>query len=224
MSSTRSHVALFFWALALLPLSSAAQLPGTRVPGGCDVPATAKPKEVGCYLTATETLHTLPTGDVFWHLYEYPTRAAAAAAKPRSFGTVAESLGKVWLYVIAAKEWQPASGKRVAVIGPLRVKPAAQYTARYMEAVFPPGMQTAAHTHSGPEAWYVLSGAQCLQTPDGETIARAGEGAVVPMGPPMVLTGLGTELRRSVVLVLHDTSEPWMTITTDWKPAKPCVL
>ena len=132
----------------------------------------------------------LQLGEVFWHLYEYPTRAAAEAAKPRSFGTVAESLGKVWLYVIAGKEWRPAAGQRVAVIGPLRVKPAAQYTARYMEAVFPPGMQTAVHTHSGPEAWYILSG----------------------------------ELRRSVVLVLHDIREPCMTVTTDWKPAKPCVL
>ena len=224
MTATPSRFTMLFWAIAILPLSSVAQLPGTRVQGGCDVPAAAKTKEVGCYLTATETLDMLPAGDVFWHLYEYPTAAAAEAAKPPSFGTVAESLGKHWLYVIAGKEWHPAAGKRVAVIGPLRVKAAAQYTARYMEAVFPPGMQTSVHTHSGPEAWYILSGAQCLQTPDSETIARAGQGAVVPMGPPMVLTGVGTEMRRSVVLVLHDTREPWMTLATDWKPAKPCVL
>ena len=60
-------------------------------------------------------------------------------------------------------------------------------------------------------------------TPDGEAITRAGQAAVVPMGPPMVLTGMGTQMRRSVVLVLHDTRAPWMTITTDWKPAKACV-
>ena len=224
MTFASSRFALFLWAVAILPVSSVAQLPGTRVPGGCDVPAAARTKETGCYLTATETLEKLPAGELFWHLYEYPTLAAAQAAKPSSFGTVAESLGKVWLYVIAGKEWRPTAGQRVAVIGPLKVKPAAQYTARYMQAVFPPGMQTAVHTHSGPEAWYLLSGAQCLQTPDSETITRAGQGAVVPMGPPMVLTGMGTELRRSVVLVLHDTREPWMTVTTDWRPAKPCVL
>jgi quercetin dioxygenase-like cupin family protein len=224
MTAAPFRFTLVFWAIALVPMGSLAQLPGTRVPGGCDVPASAKTKEVGCYLTATETLEKLPPAAVFWHLYEYPTRAAAEAAKPRSFGTVAESLGRVWLYVIAAKDWRPASGQRVAVIGPLRVSPAAQYTARYMEAVFPPGMQTSVHTHSGPEAWYLLNGAQCLQTPDSESITRAGQGAVVPMGPPMVLTGMGTEMRRSVVLVLHDTGEPWMTLTTDWKPSKPCAL
>jgi hypothetical protein len=44
------------------------------------------------------------------------------------------------------------------------------------------------------------------------------------MGPPMVLTGMGTETRRSVVLALYDTSQPWMTIASDWKPAAPCAL
>ena len=184
----------------------------------------ARSSEVGCYLTATETLSNLPADDLFWHLYEYPTRAAADAAKPQSFGTVAESLGKIWLYVIAPENWRPSSGQLVATIGPLRVKPGAVYTARYMEAVFPPGMQTSVHTHSGPEAWFILSGVQCLQTPEAESITRAGQGAVVPMGPPMVLTGMGTEMRRSVVLVLHDMSQPWMTIATDWKPSAPCSL
>jgi quercetin dioxygenase-like cupin family protein len=221
-----AKLAILFFPLltSLFPPSSLAQLPGTRVPGGCDVPISARTGETGCYLTATEVLSSLPSGDLFWHLYEYPSRAAADLAKPPSFGTVAESFGKVWLYVIAPSDWGPSSGQRVAVIGPLRVRPAEQYTARYMEAVFPPGMQTAVHTHSGPEAWYILSGVQCLQTPEGQSITRAGEGAVVPMGPPMVLTGMGTEMRRSVVLVLHDTSHPWMTITTNWKPAGPCSL
>lgn len=131
--------------IGMYPSIGTAQLPGSRVPGGCDVPVAARTSEVGCYLTATETLSNLPSDGLFWHLYEYRTRAAAESAKPQSFGTVAESLG-------------------------------------------------------------------------------AGQGAVVPMGPPMVLTGMGTEMRRSVVLVLHDTSQPWMTITTDWKPDAPCSL
>jgi len=43
-----------------------------------------------------------------------------------------------------------------------------------MEAVFTLGMRAAIHRHSGPEAWYLLSGTQCLKTPDGITVARAG--------------------------------------------------
>lgn len=221
-----AKVAVFSLSLVITLLTSTAlaQVAGSRVPGGCDVPVSARTSEVGCYLTATEVLSALPAGDLFWHLYEFPSRAAADSAKPPSFGTVTESLGRIWLYVIAPAEWSPTRGKRIAVIGPLRVSSAERYTARYMEAVFPPGMQTSVHTHSGPEAWYILSGVQCLQTPEGQSITRADEGAVVPIGPPMVLTGMGTEMRRSVILVLHDTSQPWMTIAASWKPAAPCSL
>ncbi len=85
-----------------------------------------------------------------------------------------------------------------------------------------PGTHTSVHTHSGPEAWYVLDGVQCLETPDGITVVRAGEGSLVPEGPPMMLSSVGTETRRSVLLVLHDSSKPWTMSEMQWKP-KGCV-
>lgn len=201
-----------------------AQLPGTRVPGGCDVPVSERTSEFGCYLTATQAIEALPDEAIFWHVYAYPTRAAADAVQRGSASTVVESLGRVWLFTIAAKPWQPATGERVAVIGPLPVSRARRYTARYMEAVFPPAqsMRTSVHRHSGPEAWFVLTGAQCLRTPESTMIMRAGEGGFVPAGPPMLLTSVGPETRRALVLVLHDPSEPWMTIASDWTPTKEC--
>jgi quercetin dioxygenase-like cupin family protein len=108
------------------------------------------------------------------------------------------------------------------VIGPLPVAPGRSYTARYMEALFTPGMHTAVHTHSGPEAWYLVSGVQCLETAAGVTLAHAGDSAVVEEGPPMVLSSAGNETRRSVLLVLHDTSRPWATFTHDWQPKGLC--
>jgi quercetin dioxygenase-like cupin family protein len=158
---------------------------------------------------------------MFWHLYQYPSLAQAEAARAER-GVVVESLGRVWVYTIADAEWKPASGERVAVVGPLPVTSGKQYTARYMEAVFGPGMQTASHTHSGPEAWYVIAGAQCLETPSGVIVAKAGEGAVVPEGPPMVLRGVGNDVRRSAVLVLHDPAQPWMTMEGGWTPPGRC--
>jgi quercetin dioxygenase-like cupin family protein len=190
--------------------------------GLCDTPASERTSEVGCYLTTTEALGVLPQSRYFWHLYVYPTRAAAESAKgPR--GTVVESFGKMWLYTIAASEWRPPTGERIAVIGPLEIDAGKPYTARYMEAVFSPGMHSTIHRHSGPEAWYVLAGAQCLETPDGIIIARAGEGAVVQQGPSMRLSSVGTETRRSVLLVLHDVSQPWVDRASgDWKPKGLC--
>jgi hypothetical protein len=161
---------------------------------------------------------------MFWHIYPYPTRAAAEAAKPAPAGTVVESLGKVWLFVIANAQWRPSAGDRVARIGPLPVTRGTHYTARFMEAVFPPAqsLQTSVHRHSGPEAWFLLTGAQCLRTPENTMVIRAGQGGFVPSGPPMMLTGVGTEVRRALVLVLHDSSQPWMTIASDWTPTSAC--
>jgi hypothetical protein len=55
--------------------------------------------------------------------------AAEAASGPSA--TVAEGLGKVWLYAIAPQDWRPSGGERVTVLGPLRVNPGRRYKAHY---------------------------------------------------------------------------------------------
>ena len=121
--------------------------------------------------TGSEKLGRLSDGPVFWHLDVYPTRAAAETAKgPR--GTVIESLGKVWLFTIAEANWHPAAGVRIAKIGPLPVTPNVEYTAVYLEGIFDPGTMAPIHMHSGPEAFYTLTGDTCLETPDGVLTGR----------------------------------------------------
>ena len=124
-------------------------------PAGCSTPVSERKVETGCYTTAETSLEVLPSGTLFWHLYTYPSRAEAEAARgPKA--TVAESFGKHWVFTIAEESWNPASGEKVAVIGPLLVARDKAYTARYMEAVFPPGTQPVGgpgHRHPGPEAW-----------------------------------------------------------------------
>jgi quercetin dioxygenase-like cupin family protein len=177
--------------------------------------------EVGCYIDANESLGELPSEPIFWHIYNFPTQVAAESAKPPN-GTVVESFGKIRLYAIAPAAWQPQAGERVAVIGPLLVLPGKQYTARYMEAAFTPGMAARAHEHSGPEAFYVVSGTQCLETSDGMTLSHAGDSAVAPQGSFMTVKGIGHEVRRALVVVLHDTAQPWQTFSSDWKPKGLC--
>jgi hypothetical protein len=219
------HHQLVGAAVAALAFTTqvSAQVTGASIPGGCADPPKS-PSAVGCYLSATQLIEKLPDEPVFWHLYSYPTRAAAEAAKSESSSTVAESLDKVWLFTIAKEQWRPAAGERIAVIGPLPIVRATRYIARYMEATFPSNqaMRTSVHRHSGPEAWYVLTGVQCLRTPEHTTILRAGEGGLVPPGPPMVLTSIGSETRRALFLVLHDASQPWLTNTTEWVPTGEC--
>ena len=185
-------------------------------------PVSQRTGELGCWITVNAPLGQLPQRPIFWYLDTYPTRIAAEAAKgPR--GTVVESLGKVWLFTIDVAGWRQSGGERVAEIGPLPVSVDAKYSAQYMEAIFTPGMTAPAHRHSGPEAWYTLAGETCLETPEGKMVGRAGGAhVIVPGGPPMHLTATGTETRRALVLILHDSSQPPTTPAHDWTPQGLC--
>ena len=203
------------------PAADTAASTTVPVPGGCAVPRTGPHDAVGCHLAGTEPFGAAPATPLFWHIDRYPTRQAAEAAR-RAHGTVAEAHGQVWLFTLADSAWRPAGGERVARVGPLPVTPGRTYAAHYLEGVVPPGARTPVHRHAGPEAWYVLAGAQCLETPDGARLVRAGESYVVPEGPPMLLAGTGAATRRTLALVLHDATQPWTIPAPDWTPTGRC--
>ncbi len=179
-------------------------------------------REFGCFILATQEIGRLDSGHVFWHISTSADGAAPAAPDgPR--GTVVESLGKSWVFTIADAGWRPSHGTPVAAIGPLPITPGVSYTAQYMEAVLRPGMKSLVHRHSGPEAWYTLTGETCLETPAGTRVGRAGGvNVIVPSGPPMELTATGTEVRRALVLVLHDCTRPATSPAADWSPKGLC--
>jgi quercetin dioxygenase-like cupin family protein len=179
---------------------------------------------MGCWIIAAEPLGQLPQGPVFWHLDTYPTRAAAEAAKGPS-GTVVEGLEKIWLFTIAGAGWRPSGGVRVAEIGPLPVLSDTKYTAQYLESIVTPGVTAPSHRHPGPEAWYTQSGEACFETPEGKAVGRAGgEYVIVPGGRPMHFTVTGSETRRALGLVLHDSTKPAGTPAPDWTPNGLCTV
>ncbi len=190
---------------------------------GCTAVTQRGDREYGCFITARQELGVLPraTG-LYWHLDVFRTRAAAERAR-EGRGTVVESLGRLWLFTIAAVNWRPAGGERIGLVGPLPLVNAATYAAVYMEGVFRPGMHSPVHRHQGVEAWYTLEGEQCLETPQGKLIQRAGDpGVMVQAGLPMRLPGTGAAVRRSVVLILQDASKPRSTPAADWSPKGLC--
>jgi hypothetical protein len=212
---------LFFCLLLLLCTQLAAQ--GVAVPGDTCKPASARTQEIGCWILADHPVGQLTKPQVFWHLDAYPTRLAAQADEgPR--GTVIESFGKVWLMTIEGENWRSTHGHRIAEIGPLPVAAGEKYSATFMEADFTPGMTAPAHIHSGPEAWYAVGGETCLETSDDRMqISRVGgPPVIVPMGLSMYLTAVGTERRRSIVIILHQSSQPPTTMVHDWTPKGLC--
>jgi quercetin dioxygenase-like cupin family protein len=201
----------------VLPASAAAQAVN------CEPVSQRAGRELGCFITAREDLGALPKDSaLYWYIDRFGSEAKAKRAKI-SRSTVVQSLGRTWLFTVGGTAWRSSGGERVAVIGPLPLVPADSYAAVYMEGVFKPGMQSPVHRHPGVEAWYTLEGEQCLETPRGKLIQRAGDpGVMVPGGVPMVLTGTGKSVRRSLVLILQDATKPRTMLVRDWRPTGLC--
>jgi quercetin dioxygenase-like cupin family protein len=77
------------------------------------------------------------------------------------------------------------------------------------------------HTHPGPEIFYLLTGEQWLETPNGALPARAGEGMVAPANTPMQLNIMSSSKRNAFFVVVHDSTKPRATLS-DWRPKGTC--
>jgi quercetin dioxygenase-like cupin family protein len=89
-------------------------------------------------------------------------------------------------------------------------------------AVMRPGQGSVVHTHPGPEGWYMLAGEQCLETSVGVFRGKTGQTVVAPPNVPMELYIPGTEVRRSLVVVIHD-GEKRRGEPSPWRPTGACL-
>jgi quercetin dioxygenase-like cupin family protein len=177
---------------------------------------------VGCFIVVDRPVGRLDATPVFWFVSRLASRVRPTAALPAR-STIIDAFGSSWLLAVGDAKSAPHDGTLVATIGPLPIAADHSYSALYMEASMRPGMKSAIHRHSGPEAWYTLSGETCLETPSGAMVGRAGgPPVIVPGGGPMELTATGTGIRRSLVLILHDSLQPPTTMETTWKPRGLC--
>jgi quercetin dioxygenase-like cupin family protein len=211
--------ALFFLAVIASIWARGAGAQHPTAFGTC-VSRSEQPRRVGCLIVTETPQGTLGPGPVYWHVARLDSgkRITALPARATSF----DSFGHTWLMAIGDSAWRPSVGEQVAVIGPLPITPGTSYNALYMEASMRPGMKSAVHRHSGAEAWYTLAGETCLETPSGTQVGRVNSPVIVPGGSPMELTATGTTLRRSLVLILHDATQPPTTVLTTWKPRHLC--
>jgi quercetin dioxygenase-like cupin family protein len=200
--------------------ASAAPLPMASAPHVCVVvvPGAIRP-DFGCFRVGASKNLKFDQPGVYWHLQTFATRRAAEAAKsPR--GIVVEEDGRVWLSEFGPREGA-AKGAPRALVGPLKVVPGRSYDAEIAYSVMAPTDHSRAHTHSGPEAWYVLAGGQCLETPGGAFRAMAGETMSATPNEPMELSVTGTDTARALTLVIHDSTQSFGA-ASDWKPPGAC--
>lgn len=185
-----------------------------------EVPRGEKRPEFGCFIIATARGLQFTQPTVYWDLRAFPSGAAAEAVKSAK-RIVVEEDGRVWLSEFGRRDSAPRGGEPVAVIGPLELPPAKTYDAVLSYAVMRPGDRSLVHTHPGPEGWYMLAGEQCLETQAETKKARTGETMTVPPNVPMELSIIGSTVRRSLVLIIHDCAQAPI-IPSDWKPPGAC--
>ena len=171
--------------MAVACMSLVASLATAQTSGTCEPGAQRAGRALGCYITARVELGALPKDSaLYWHIDAFANDSEASAAKAAR-STLVHSLGRIWLFTIGPARWRAGGGKQISVVGPLPLVQADSFAAVYMEGVFQPGMQSLVHRHPGVEAWYTLEGEQCLETPKGKLVQRAGDaGVMVPGGLP----------------------------------------
>ncbi|CAN5249878.1 hypothetical protein BH10PSE1_BH10PSE1_24720 [soil metagenome] len=174
-------------------------------------------------LVAHQDIEALPEMPLYWAIFTFADVESAERARP-THGVVVQAFSRVWMFDLGAAGRQIEGGRHIADIGPLPIENTkGDFSADYLKSTFAPGMTAPIHVHSGPEAFYALSGASCLETPDGVQVARgAGHSLMVRQGPPMLLMSIGEEMRRGFALILHGEGTPATTLTSAWTPQGLC--
>jgi quercetin dioxygenase-like cupin family protein len=136
---------------------------------------------------------------------------------------VIEAYGRWFLATVNSSPLQASpGGRRVTTIGPMARPPGRRLVARFMQAMTRPGAATQPHSHDGPEAFHVLSGAICMESPMGAATTGTGGDYWIGGGHPMQLTSVGKDVRRSLFVVVHPAGRPWMNVNIPWKPKGLC--
>jgi mannose-6-phosphate isomerase-like protein (cupin superfamily) len=189
------------------------------VPGGCSAPAAANQNQPGCYLSTELRLPSVPPR-IYWHIHQASDLASARSeAQKHRWSRVVTAHDRIWLYVLSESAAKLPYGNHKATMGPLDLPAGRPTTIRFLESVFPPGMQTRVHSHPGIEAFYVVEGEQCMETPSERVKIPAGKTYVVSGGPHVQTAPKG---RRNLVLLAVPDNEPWMTLESGWKPTEFC--
>jgi quercetin dioxygenase-like cupin family protein len=178
-----------------------------RAPVRCMENSPERRGQEGCTILTNRPLQRSPTKDVYWHIDRFDSLEKATKAAGVN-GVAAEAHGSFWLMTVESKSEDHHGGHHVAWIGPLTLPTADQYSMRVLSSLLMPGSTTPIHTHSGPEAFYIVDGKQCIETEaDGKQLV-AGQTYMVPGGAVHRGRVIGSTARRALALNLYDAAYP----------------
>lgn len=163
--------------------------------------------EIGCSIIESKVLPDGLKEPLFWHIDRFDSsESARTAVRPASIAF--DAAGTSWLMTIESQTSDHHGGRHVAQVGPLPLPRAPKLSMNVISSAFAPGMYSAIHHHSGVEAFYVLEGEQCAETPTQGSMLRKGDTLAIPTGVPMRLVVTGSTLRRLLSVIVHDAAQP----------------
>lgn len=163
--------------------------------------------EIGCSLVENKPLPATLKEPLLWHIDRFESaKAARAAVGPTSVALDAH--GTSWLLTIESTADDHHGGQHVTEVALPSLPPAPKYAMLVMSAYIPPPLTSRVHHHSGVEAFFVVDGEQCLETPAAAHTMRKGETFVVSAGIPMRLVATGSTPRRALAVIVYDAAQP----------------
>lgn len=203
--------------LAVVTLASAAERQGVK----CLQDSPERRGLEGCTVLASRPFEGTVDAALYWHIDRFETlEAANQAAGPN--GVATQSHGAVWLLTVEPRPEEHEGGQHIAWIGPLELPPASHYTLRVLSTVLDPGSSTPVHIHSGPEAWFIVSGEQCLQTEAAAHRLVTGQSFVLASDTVHQGRITASAPRHGFGLVLHDAARPGSRDLPDPPALVPC--
>jgi quercetin dioxygenase-like cupin family protein len=177
--------------------------------------------EFGCSYIENKPLPDSLKQPLLWHIDKFDSAERAEAAV--SAASVAfQADGSWWLFTIESAVDDHHGGRHVTQVALPPLPPAKKYALLVYSAYLPPGLTSRVHHHSGPEAFYVVDGEQCLRTEARAYPMKKSDTLAVPAGITMQLVATGTIPRRSFSVVVYDASQPPTTHLENAPPLAEC--
>jgi quercetin dioxygenase-like cupin family protein len=163
--------------------------------------------EIGCSIVENKPLPETLKEPLFWHIDRFDSgELARTPVGPASIAF--EAHGTWWLLTIESKIDDHHGGRHVTQVELPPLPPAPKYSMLVISAYIPPRLTSRVHNHSGVEAFYVVDGEQCLETPTRAYKMPKGETLAVPAGVTMQLVATGSTPRRALAVIVYDARQP----------------
>jgi quercetin dioxygenase-like cupin family protein len=198
-----------------------AKTASTQLEPACIANSPERRGDIGCSLVENKPLSAGLKEPLFWHIDRFDSgESARGAVGPASVAF--EGHGTWWLIAIESRTDDHHGGQHVTEVALPALPPAPKYSMLVMSAYIPAGLTSRVHNHSGVEAFYVVEGEQCLETPERAYRMRRGGTLVIPAGVTMQLVATGSKPRRALAVIVYDAAKPPTTRMENGPPLVPC--